>query len=129
MCAGLLHARGLGPALAAKRSLLDPRLSALGFAISPAQGTYFLVADATPFLRPGEDDVAFCMRLTREAGVTLIPVSAFYTGEVRPHHLVRFCFCKEDAKLLAACERLEAYLGKAGNSTAAAAVQQGAASS
>jgi aspartate/methionine/tyrosine aminotransferase len=96
--------------------------------MSPAQGTYFLVADATPFLRPGEDDVAFCMRLTRQAGVTLIPVSAFYTGEARPRHLVRFCFCKEDAKLLAACERLESYLGGAAggsgasNGAAAAAV-------
>lgn len=44
------------------------------------QGTYFLVADFAGLLPAGssEDDVQFCHRLTVEAGVTLIPVSAFY---------------------------------------------------
>jgi hypothetical protein len=37
--------RGLGLALQRKRSLLEPRLQALGFDVLPAQGTYFLVAD------------------------------------------------------------------------------------
>ncbi len=77
-----------------------------------SNGTYFLVADVSKFLQAGEDDVAFCMRLTKEAGVTLIPVSAFYYSKQRPHNLVRFCFCKDDAKILSACERLEPYLGK-----------------
>ncbi|KAF8065925.1 dapC [Scenedesmus sp. PABB004] len=99
---------GLGPALAAKRSALAPRLEALGLRVLPAQGTYFLVADASSLLRPGEDDVALCKRLTAEAGVTLIPISAFYASDARPHHLVRFCFCKSDEKLDAACERLGA---------------------
>ena len=52
----------------------------------------------------------FCKRLTVEAGVTLIPVSAFYASEQAPRHLVRFAFCKDDAKLLGACDRLEEYL-------------------
>lgn len=69
---------GLGPMLQAKRELLASQLPALGLEVLPAQGTYFLVADASSRLRPGEDDVAFCQRLTEEAGVTLIPVSAFY---------------------------------------------------
>jgi hypothetical protein len=38
-------------------------------------------------------------------------VSAFYHSTQRPHHLVRFAFCKQDATLLAAVERLEAYFG------------------
>jgi aspartate/methionine/tyrosine aminotransferase len=53
------------------------------------QGTYFLVADVSSWLRPGEDDVSLCKRLTAEAGVTLIPISAFYASDARPHHLVR----------------------------------------
>lgn len=107
---------GLGAELARKRALLAPRLAALGLGVLPAQGTYFLVADAGPFLREGEDDAAFAARLTAEGGVTVIPVSAFYADAARaPRGLVRFCFCKDDAKLEAACVRLEAYLGGAGS--------------
>lgn len=55
----------------------------------------------------------FCYRLTREAGVTLIPVSAFYSDRSEaPRTLVRFVFCKTDAKLQAACDALRAYFGK-----------------
>jgi hypothetical protein len=62
----------------------------LAHAHAPApQGTYFLVADVSSLLRRGEDDVALCKRLTVEAGVTLIPISAFYASEARPHNLVR----------------------------------------
>lgn len=61
-------------------------------------------------MRAGEDDVALCKRLTVEAGVTLIPVSAFYASDRRPHNYVRFCFCKDDDKLEAACERLQKYM-------------------
>lgn len=91
---------------------MEPRLSALGFKILPAQGTYFLVADVSSFQKAGEDDVDFCKRLTAEAGVTLIPVSAFYASQQAPKHLVRFCFCKDDAKLQGACDRLEEYFKK-----------------
>ena len=90
--------RRLGAALQRKRGYLAARLSAIGFGVLPAQGTYFLVADFAPLLaipaaaagveeataeaaeaeEEVEGDVAFCLRLTREAGVTLIPVSAFY---------------------------------------------------
>lgn len=105
--------RGLGLELQAKRQQLQPRLEALGLSVLPAQGTYFLTADMSSMLKPGEDDVALCKRLTVEAGVTLIPLSAFYASDARPHNLVRFCFCKEDSKLDAACEKLAAYI-KAG---------------
>uniref|UniRef100_A0A7S0RQZ7 Aminotransferase class I/classII large domain-containing protein n=1 Tax=Chlamydomonas leiostraca TaxID=1034604 RepID=A0A7S0RQZ7_9CHLO len=105
---------GLGPSLSKKRALLAPHLAELGFGILPGHGAYFLVADVSRFLRPGEDDAAFCMRLTREGGVTLIPISGFYIGPNPPRHLVRFAYCKDDAKLLAAVERLEKYLGPGG---------------
>lgn len=106
---------GLGAECARKRALLEPRLRAIGFGVLPAEGTYFLVADAAPFLRAGENDVAFAQRLTAEGGVTVIPVSAFYADAARaPRSLVRFCFCKDDEKLAEACRRLEAYLGGGG---------------
>lgn len=34
--------------------------------------------------------MSLCKRLTVEAGVTLIPISAFYASDQRPHHLVRY---------------------------------------
>jgi aspartate/methionine/tyrosine aminotransferase len=107
----------LGAELQRKRALLEPSVAALGLPVLPAQGTYFLVADVARYMLDGEDDVAFCRRLAVEGGVSLIPVSAFYYSEHRPRSLVRFCFCKDDAKLTAASSRLQAYLGGRGSST------------
>ena len=57
--------------------------------------------------------VQFCHRLTKEAGVTLIPVSAFYDDRSRaPCTLVRFVFCKTDEKLQTAVQKLQRYLAK-----------------
>jgi len=66
--------------------------------------------------------VQFCYRLTREAGVTLIPVSAFYADKATaPRTLVRFVFCKTDEKLQTACDKLRRYLLPNGDAAAAAA--------
>jgi hypothetical protein len=55
----------------------------------------------------------FCYRLTREAGVTLIPVSAFHADRATaPRTLVRFVFCKTEQKLQTACDKLRRYFGK-----------------
>ena len=43
----------------------------------PSQGTYFLNIDL-PASGVAEDDLAFCLRAVKEAGVAGIPVSAFY---------------------------------------------------
>ena len=80
-------------------------LKDIGFAVGDVDATYFAVADATPF-DPEGDDFAFCQRLTREAGVTAVPISAFYgQGEVKSH--IRFCFAKRSDTLAEALERLE----------------------
>ncbi len=96
---------GLAATHQAKRDRLAAGLAAAGFGVLPCAGTYFLVADLRPTGFDG-DDVAFCHALTREAGVTAIPISAFYAGPDPTRHLVRFCFCKADAVLDAAVVRL-----------------------
>ena len=109
--------RGMGAELARKRALLARALAASGFAVLPAGATYFMVADATPLLLPGEDDVGFCARLATDAGVAAIPLSPFYTDATArppPRGLVRFCFCKQDAVLEAAGEALARYFGEGG---------------
>ena len=100
--------RGLGAALARGRDRLTAGLVALDVPVLPCDGTYFLVLDVTRWLRPDEDDIAFCKRLVIDAGVVLIPMSAFYES-APPRHLVRACFCKDDATLDAALQRLQTW--------------------
>jgi methionine transaminase len=45
------------------------------------------------------------LRLTREVGVAVIPVSAFYSKGT-DHHVLRFCFAKRQETLDKAVERL-----------------------
>jgi aspartate/methionine/tyrosine aminotransferase len=105
--------RGLSTHLEAKRDRLARGLDALGFGVLPAQGSYFITADVRPVGFIG-DDVAFCRRLTEEAKVTAIPVTAFYASEDPPRHYARFAFCKNEAVLDAALERMRAWLGRRG---------------
>lgn len=94
----------LAGGLAAKRDRLARGLQALGFGVVPCSGTYFVSADVSA-LGLGADDVELCRRMTIEAGVTAVPVSAFY-GEAGPSHFVRFCFSKRDEILDEALLRL-----------------------
>jgi N-succinyldiaminopimelate aminotransferase len=83
-------------------------LSAIGFPVLDAQGTYFLNVDLAP-LGLNEDDETFCKRLVVEQKVAAIPVSAFYAGEAI-RSVVRFCFAKHDRTLDAALDRLQGVL-------------------
>jgi len=96
---------GLASAMQAKRDRLAAGLSAAGLTVMPSAGTYFLNVDISNLGFDG-DDQAFCRRLTAEAGVTAIPVSAFYV-ENAPTTVIRFCFSKKDEVLDAAVERLK----------------------
>jgi aspartate/methionine/tyrosine aminotransferase len=97
---------GLSRTLQSNRDLLAERLARLGFEVLPCEGTYFLTAGIRGLTN--ERDDVFCRRLAREAGVALIPLSAFFeNGE--PNHLVRFAFCKKRALLEEALDRLERY--------------------
>lgn len=96
--------RSLAAELEAKRDFFANGLRGIGFGVLDCQATYFISADFRPLGFNG-DDVAFCRHITTEAGVTAIPVSAFYEGN-GPSHFARFAYCKEDAVLTGALERL-----------------------
>jgi N-succinyldiaminopimelate aminotransferase len=102
---------GLGVPLARSRDRLVGGLASLEMPVLPCDGTYFVVLDVSRWMRPDEDDIAFCRRLVIDAGVVLIPMSAFYES-APPRHLVRACFCKEDATIDAALERLHAWVAR-----------------
>ncbi len=92
----------------AKRDLLVSGLSEVGFKTYPCQGTYFIMADHTPFGFP--DDVSFCKHLIEHVGVAAIPPSVFYSKSDEGNRLVRFAFCKDDATLREAIARMKAKL-------------------
>ena len=52
-------------------------MSDIGFDVLPAHGTYFVTTDFRPLGFNGTDE-DFCRHITVEAGVTAVPVSAFY---------------------------------------------------
>jgi aspartate/methionine/tyrosine aminotransferase len=95
---------GLVAGLEAKRDRLAAGLAGIGFGVLPTHGSYFITADFAPLGFAG-DDVAFCRHITEQAGVTAIPLSAFYETEA-PRHYARFAFCKQAAVLDAAVDRL-----------------------
>jgi N-succinyldiaminopimelate aminotransferase len=87
------------------RDRLTASLRADGFAVLPSQGTYFLNLDLTAS-GVVEDDMAFCLRAVKEAGVAAIPLSAFYETDA-PTNVVRLCFAKADETLDEGAKRLD----------------------
>ncbi len=83
--------------LQAKRDRLARACAGLGFGVAPCAGTYFLTLDVTP-LGLEADDVALARRMTIEAKVAAVPVSAFYSSDP-PRNFLRLFFCKKDALL------------------------------
>ena len=113
---GLAHEMDFPIALAERlqtnRDILAARLTKLGFEVQPCEGTYFLTAGITKLTN--EKDFAFCERLIRDAGVALIPLSAFFKSGT-PDSFVRFAFCKQQALIEQSLERLEKYFGSPRN--------------
>jgi aspartate/methionine/tyrosine aminotransferase len=103
---------GLREELAKRRDYLDAGLREAGFSMATAPATYFAVADISTLDKDG-DDLAFSQRLTREAGVTPVPVSSFYSQRNVTSH-VRFCFAKKLDTLETAINRLRDWREKQG---------------
>ncbi|EPH0091914.1 pyridoxal phosphate-dependent aminotransferase [Pluralibacter gergoviae] len=97
------HYRDLPAFYRARRDLFINALSSSRLEVLPCEGTYFLLVDYSAV--SDLDDVSFCRWLTTEVGVAAIPLSVFCDGPF-PHRLVRLCFAKQEATLLAAAERL-----------------------
>lgn len=100
--------RRLAADLQAKRDRLAGGLAELGMTVLPTRGSYFITADFRPLGFNG-DDVAFCRHITEHAGVTAVPVTAFYDAPNPPRHFARFAFCKREAVLDEAVARLRTH--------------------
>jgi methionine aminotransferase len=73
------------------------------FDLLPSGGSYFICAKYDRISQ--EPDRDFATRLTKEAGVATIPVSAFYRSG-KDDKVLRFCFAKKEKTLKEAAERL-----------------------
>lgn len=93
----------------AKRDRLRAALARSGFALPPAQGTYFQLLDYGAF--GSANDMLFAERLLREAQVAAIPLSPFYEDPPRTT-LLRLCIAKQDATLDEAARRLNAFAAR-----------------
>lgn len=103
MAEGINNRHELIPPLVAdlkrKRDRLCSGLAQIGFKIRPPEGTFFALADFSPF--SDEADVDYVVSLIKsEAAVATIPMSVFYTDpETAPKNYIRFCFAKKDETL------------------------------
>jgi aspartate/methionine/tyrosine aminotransferase len=89
-----------------KRDLLADGLESVGFEVHRPQGTYFMMAG---FDRFGfTDDRSFCRYLAETTRVVAIPPSVFYHHPDDGSRLVRFAFCKDEAILTEALDRMSA---------------------
>ena len=89
-----------------RRDLLVSGLQSAGFDVKSPEGTYFVLANHTPF--GFDDDAAFCLHMVKKAKVVGIPPSAFYAKSNEGQSMVRFAFCKGLDTLQIAVERLQA---------------------
>ncbi|WP_127499751.1 pyridoxal phosphate-dependent aminotransferase [Actinoplanes solisilvae] len=95
---------GFRDELQARRDHLTAGLIEAGFAVQPSDGTYFVTADITPL--GGTDGVEFCRELPERCGVVAVPTQVFYDNQAAGRHLIRFAFCKREAVIDEAAQRL-----------------------
>ncbi|HZF63061.1 MAG TPA: methionine aminotransferase [Flavisolibacter sp.] len=93
----------LGEEMQKKRDYLVELLTATAFVPLKSNGSYFQCYSYANISE--EDETTFVMRVSKEFGVTLIPVAAFYSKPVN-NKVVRFCFAKKSTTLEEAAKRL-----------------------
>jgi methionine aminotransferase len=86
-----------------KRDYFKALMKETRFSLFNSSGSYFICASYENI--SNESDKDFAIRLTKEAGVTTIPVSAFYTSG-KDDKVIRFCFGKNETTLEKAVEKL-----------------------
>lgn len=99
------HYRNLPTFYQRKRDDFRAMLAPTALTLLDVPGGYFQLVDYSAVR--DVDDIAFSQWLVREAGVAVVPLSPFF--DTPPDtRLVRLCFAKSDATLLAGAERLAA---------------------
>jgi len=93
----------LGAMMQEKRDLFIRLMKDTKFSLLDSKGSYFICGKYDRI--SDEKDSEFAIRITKEYGVAVIPVSVFYKN-LTDNKVVRFCFCKKNETLEAAVEKL-----------------------
>ena len=96
----------LGRFLQEKRDFFQTLMIQTKFKPFPSYGSYFQLYSYEYI--SNESEIDFAQKLTMEAGVATIPVSAFYHNG-KDNKVLRFCFAKKEETLRNAVERIIAY--------------------
>ena len=94
------------------KKLFTEGLDRIGIPYTDPQGAYFVLADISPFMKPGQSDVEFCEEMARKVGVAAVPGTSFFKENV--NNIVRLHFAKVDETLNEALERLSKIREKMG---------------
>jgi len=96
----------MGSFLQSKRDYFNKLMAKTNFKPLPSFGSYFQLYNFEEVSNENEFDLA--KKLTVNAGVAAIPVSAFYKNG-KEDKVLRFCFAKKDSTLSEAVDRLLKY--------------------
>jgi methionine aminotransferase len=96
----------LGTQLEKKQLYFQEMMKATPLKSLPTYGSYFQLYSYEGL--SNETEAALAIRLTKDAGVASIPVSAFYTAGT-DNKVLRFCFAKKETTLEEAAFRLQKY--------------------
>ncbi len=96
----------LGQKIEKKKNFFQDLMGRTSFRALPSSGSYFQLYKYDRISQKNELD--FAVELTKKAGVTAIPVAAFYK-EVVNNSVLRFCFAKKEETLEKAADRLVAF--------------------
>jgi aspartate/methionine/tyrosine aminotransferase len=103
----------LASGYAERRARLLKILEQAGFTVFKPRGAYYIMTDISRFADPDPvrfqadtKDVRFAKYLVEEIGVAVVPGSSFYNDPNDGASQVRFTFCKKEATLAAAEQRL-----------------------
>jgi methionine transaminase len=87
-----------------KRDYFQKLMKATKFKPLASHGSYFQCYSYKDF--SDEDDMQLAIRLTKENGVTTVPLSSFYQSK-KDDKVLRFCFSKKEETLQEAANRLK----------------------
>ncbi len=101
-----IHPNALPGFYEKKRNYFIDELKGSAFDLTPASGTYFQLLDYTKIIK--KDDFLFAETLVKDGGVSVIPLSPFYSQKGKSRY-IRICFAKTEKILKTAAEKLREY--------------------
>lgn len=94
------------------KKIFTDGLDSMGMEYTDPEGAYFVLANISQYMKPGQTDVEFCELMAAKVGVACVPGSSFFKENV--NNLVRVHFAKKDDTLYEALNRLSDLKAKMG---------------